>query len=392
MSSNHARQSRKPSRDVIDIDLAVDDDDGPPRKRIKLNPDDEDTCQEFKLLSQTMNTIYNRLQHPSDTSKCEVVWRSMQMNEIIDSLLLTHIMDPEYCEPGLDRSRTSSVFNKFLRDFYRICTIQFVQKWYTNANIYSIYNGWKQYNTSSLFRVNEAVKSELMAICEKQRNKYMKSTDILAPIQLLISDGYIRRHAAGLAVPQCISQAISVYYEPISWRCKIPQLFESELDELVTNIHTIEHNIFEVLDRLERVFPMVRYQEHRSVDDYHFLFPYESFYIVKWKFVEKIIRGMSDVWNKQYLLGQIGIMEYTKKIEEFMERADDNYQLEQKAGIGILIPSYNQCILDKYNGDYNTLVMALSKPELKRIYRVLMRTNSAEGGKLNAAYKSAHCQ
>eukprot|EP01083_Nonionella_stella_P016705 46664_1 len=87
-------------------------------------------------------------------------------------------------------------------------------------------------------------------------------------------------------------------------------------------------------------------------------------------------------------------MEYTKKIERFMEKSWDNYNLEQKAGIGILIPSYNQCILDKNNGDYNTLVTVLSKAELKRIYRVFMRMNSTETGKLNAAYKRArvHCQ
>eukprot|EP01083_Nonionella_stella_P274406 931410_1 len=336
------RQNRKRSRhDNDDIDLTPDGDDGPPLKRIKLNPDDEDTCQELKLLSQTMNTIYNRSQHSSDpTFKFEDDLYKIQINEIIDALFLTHIMDLRYFTHA--DHRISSPFKKLLREFYGMHTVQFVEKWYTEQNIYSLYNGWKQYNVSCIKIINtichaidnahgtrhedhtieSVVQYKLTVIYKNERNKYMSSTDILAPVQLLIADGYIRHNADGLDIPQCISQAISIYYEPISLKCKIPLLLENEVDEMVMNMHTIEQNISEQLDRLAQVFPMLHDRDST----------YESFYTVEWKAVEKIVRGLNDVWNQQYLLDEIGIMEYTKKIERFMEKSGDNYNLEQKAG------------------------------------------------------------
>eukprot|EP01083_Nonionella_stella_P274408 931413_1 len=115
------RQNRKRSRhDNDDIDLTPDGDDGPPLKRIKLNPDDEDTCQELKLLSQTMNAIYNRSQ-ASDTDttfNVEDDWDDLyeRLNDIIDTLLLTHIIRPGYVEKH--ELYLSSTFKKFMRQFY----------------------------------------------------------------------------------------------------------------------------------------------------------------------------------------------------------------------------------------------------------------------------------
>eukprot|EP01083_Nonionella_stella_P274405 931409_1 len=172
------RQNRKRSRhDNDDIDLTPDGDDGPPLKRIKLNPDDEDTCQELKLLSQTMNTIYNRSQHSSDpTFKFEDDLYKIQINEIIDALFLTHIMDLRYFTHA--DHRISSPFKKLLREFYGMHTVQFVEKWYTEQNIYSLYNGWKQYNVSISYATFISPKTHIRRANEPSSKSTVFSTNI----------------------------------------------------------------------------------------------------------------------------------------------------------------------------------------------------------------------
>eukprot|EP01083_Nonionella_stella_P110509 323407_1 len=221
------------------------------------------------------------------------------------------------------------------------------------------------------------IRSELMDIFENQRNKRMNSDN--EPIQMLTIDGYIRYNADILDFPQCISKVVSIYYVPMSFRCKITQSFENEVNNIVMNMHahpnnTIEQNIFEPLHQLAQVFPLLHESYHKLKSD--------SFYITHWDAVTTIIRGMSDVWNKQYLLDQIGIMEYTTKVETFMQKCQDSerpYSFE-KASVDVVIPSYNRCILEKNNGDYNTLVTVLNKSQLKRIYHLFMKMNSGERG------------
>eukprot|EP01083_Nonionella_stella_P137807 419317_1 len=392
MSSNHLRQSSKRLRHDTDLDPY----DEPPLKRIKLgNLDREETSihsgllqNKFKWLSKNMNTIFNYSQRPKHDAR-------LKINEVIRPLFLTHIMND-------DGTHISSTFKKLLQEFYDQHTVKFVDKWYRESRIYKVCNGWYQYDTpcmtfidvlrNAIVEAHEKtdvfesrdirirMKSELIGVYKNQQNKNMNR--INESTQMLIANGYIRHNAGNLDIPECISHVVSLFYEPLSFRCKMSQLFENEVNKIAMNMHMIENNahVCETLDRLAQMFPML----HESYSEG------DSFYTNDWKAVEKIIRALNDVWNKQYLLNQIGIMEYTNRIEIFMEKSKENYPLEQQAGVGILIPSFNRCILDKNGGDYNTLVTVLNRSQLKRIYRVFLRMNSGEAGTLRAVYKRAH--
>eukprot|EP01083_Nonionella_stella_P014184 39886_1 len=411
MSSNHPLRKRKRSRCDGAHDSATTASESlyvPPSKQIKLTHEcyqDAYTSNKLKLLSKHLDTIYfNTLPHrPRDSSikdykrlvHYETNRFNPQISEIISALFSVNI-NPFNHESFMTPKQVSSAFKKSLREFYDMHGVEVAEKCYTQHNIYDVYDVWTQYSEScraianvicgAIHRLNGMPlgvpwRVELGRIYTEQLHTTMNRsyrTDIIETVQMIIVDGYLRHDANTIQIniPQCIAQVVSKYYYylPISLTRKIARLFQMEMKQIILNVSDIEPNICTELDKLEKVFPMMQ----KSGRD--------SFYTVCWEDIEAILYEMDKFWIKQYSLGEIGIMEYTKKIETFIQNAHSNYALD-KAGVDMLIPSYNQCILDKNNG-YDALVTMLNKTELKRIYNVLRKSSFGEAVKLNCAYKN----
>eukprot|EP01083_Nonionella_stella_P014623 41062_1 len=348
-------------------------------------------------LKQNLDTISNYLRE--QTSNHIFYTLSLQIADTIATFVLTDKIAKENNIPYYTTSNTSSL-NKALQKWIGKYAIKCARKCYAQDNICSIYNEWKQHNrlcghlttilwtAGSIARVQINLthpsmenltcldKSHLTAVFETERSKTMH----FGIKKRVITDAYIRCNSSDVIIPRCIADVITSYCEPISLKTKITQLFQLEIDKIIRDMSTPEKDIFEHFEACDRLVEMIYFLRCVPSKDY-------SFYIVHQKDVKRIVRAKGDAWKKQYLTGKIGIMEYADKIETFMEKARDNYQLDC-AGKYILIASYIQCILDKHNGCYNTLVTALKKSELKRIYKLFMKSNETEAKKLNHVYKN----
>ncbi len=107
---------------------------------------------------------------------------------------------------------------------------------------------------------------------------------------------------------------------------------------------------------------------------------------VFWDICGQIFEKLSKVWSVQYMLNEISLTDYTKKMENYLkDKCYEHFRLESMFDKK-MIPIYIQTISLKYGNKYELLVKQFNKCELRQVYELFKRTNIIEAKKLNYAF------
>eukprot|EP01084_Bolivina_argentea_P201375 344226_1 len=318
-------------------------------------------------------------------------------NELVTSEVITSEIEPICCP-------YRQIINDVLINFYHIQSIVFVKSSYW-CNIQTIYEKWKSFNRKTRKIENIFFKA---FVCERERIKSEYDYDKKKWVQVWISSvpsyakydrpnierdecltiykpcknssqlfvcGYIRSIDCSLNIPDCILQIIIKYC--LLFIIPLYRRIKDLIDDAVNNMYDVYNDAigmaqFQQFERLKQIYDVIYFSNC------------QTFYDIYNEKINYILKQISLKWSNKYLWKIMDLTDYTKEIEQFVEKSYDNYQLDVLCD-QIIIPSYVNAVS---SSSYDKMVCELTKAELIRVYKLFCKVNKTEAKKLNKSYKN----